>query len=71
MERLSREELEKVGKGFDPVAARSWSLNTECYRTPKFLEVERTEIFRRSWQFLCHEEKLRQPGSYVTSTDLL
>lgn len=66
MERLSRKELEKVGKGFDPVAARSWSLNTECYRTPKFLEVERAEIFRRSWQFLCHEEKLRQPGSYVT-----
>ncbi len=66
MDRLSREELEKVGKGFDPIAARSWSLNTECYRSPKFLEVERAEVFRRSWQFLCHEEKLRQPGSYVT-----
>ena len=64
---LSRAELERVGKGFDPVAARSWSINTDCYREPKFLEIEREQIFRKTWQFLCHEEKLREPGQYVAT----
>ena len=64
---LTRAELERVGKGFDPVAARSWSINTDCYRDPKFLEIERDQIFRRTWQFLCHEEKLRERGQYVTT----
>jgi choline monooxygenase len=48
------------------VAVRSHSINTRCYTAPKFLQVEREQIFHRSWQFLCHEEKLREPGSYVT-----
>ena len=45
----------------------SASIGADCYVDPAFLEVERAEIFRRSWQFLCHEEKLREPGSYVTA----
>ena len=38
----------------------------DCYIDPGYLEAEREQIFRRSWQYLCHEEKLREPGSYVT-----
>ena len=64
---LSRAEFERVSKGYDSVAARSWSINTDCYREPKFLDVEREQIFHRSWQFLCHEEKLREPGQYVAA----
>ena len=41
-------------------------IRDSCYLEPKFLQIEREQIFHRSWQFLCHEEKLRQPGSYVT-----
>ena len=59
--------LAGAGEGYDPVAARSASIGADCYVDPAFLEVERAEIFRRSWQFLCHEEKLREPGSYVTA----
>ena len=66
-ERLTRERLAGAGEGYDPVAARSASIGADCYVDPAFLEVERAEIFRRSWQFLCHEEKLREPGSYVTA----
>lgn len=64
-ERLSRDEMQHIGKGYDPVAARSFSINTDCYRDPKFLKVEQEQIFHKTWQFLCHEEKLRNPGSYV------
>ncbi len=62
---LSSAELEKISKGYDPAPERSYSINTECYRNPKFLDIERQQIFHKSWQFLCHEEKLREPGSYI------
>ena len=68
-ERLTRHELEAIGKGYDSVAARSFSVNTDCYRDPKFLDVEREQIFYKSWQYLCHEEKLREQGSYL-ATDI-
>lgn len=65
--RLSAADLSLAGAGFHPVASRSHSLNSLCYRDPRFLAVEGEQIFRRSWQFLCHEEKLREPGSYMAT----
>ena len=64
---LTRGQLDCAGEGYDPVASRSSSIGSDCYIDPQFLEVEREQVFRRSWQFLCHEEKLREPGSYVTA----
>ncbi len=66
-ERLTREELKSIEHGYDSVAARSFSINKDCYRDPKFLNIEREQIFHKSWQFLGHEEKLRKPGSYVAT----
>ena len=64
---LTRRQLHCAAEGYDPVASRSASIGSDCYIEPEFLEVEREQVFRRSWQFLCHEEKLREPGSYVTA----
>ncbi|MGB1010942.1 MAG: aromatic ring-hydroxylating oxygenase subunit alpha [Thiolinea sp.] len=66
---LSTGELAAIKSGYDPVASRSWSINARCYTDPKFQAIEREQIFHKSWQFLCHEEKLREPGSYV-ATDI-
>lgn len=66
-QRLTREELNAIGKGYDPLPARSFSIKADCYRDPRFLDVEREQVFHRSWQFLCHEEKLREPGSYLAA----
>ena len=63
---LSREEFLQVRGQYDETPVRSHSIDTRCYLDPKFLKIEREQIFHRSWQFLCHEEKLRDPGSYVT-----
>lgn len=65
---LTRHQLDHAGEGYDPVAARSASIGADCYTDPGYLEVEREQIFRRSWQYLCHEEALREPGSYVTAS---
>ena len=64
---MKRETLESISAGFDPVASRSFSLHADCYRESGYLELEKQQIFHKSWQFLCHEEKLREPGSYVSA----
>ena len=58
-------DLSELRKGHDAVAARSWSLPAASYTEPAYLEAERQAIFKRSWQYVCHEEKLRNPGSYL------
>jgi choline monooxygenase len=63
---LSNSEFSEICGQYDPVATRSHSIDTRCYVDPKFLQIEREQVFRRSWQFLCHEENLRNTGSYVT-----
>ncbi len=65
MSSLTATELERIRAGYDPRPEASASLNVACYRDPAFLEIEREAIFGRSWQFLCHVEKLREPGDYV------
>ena len=66
-ERLTRQELEHAGEGYDPAATRSSSIAADCYLAPKYLEVEREQIFRRSWQYLCHEAELRDQGSFLVA----
>ena len=66
--RLTPRQLAQAGDGYDPVAARSASIGADCYMAAEYLEVEREQIFRRSWQYLCHEEALREAGSYVTAS---
>ncbi len=63
---LSRSELAQIRKGYDEIATRSHSIDTRCYVDPRFLQIEREQVFHRSWQFLCHEEKLREAGSYMS-----
>jgi len=64
---INTHTFERISRGFDAIASRSHSLHTDCYRGPDFLDLERQQIFHKSWQFLCHEEKLAQPGSYVAA----
>ena len=63
---LSSQQMDILQRGFDPVPQRSSSINKVCYIDPQFLKVEQVQIFRKSWQFVCHEEKLKDVGSYVT-----
>ena len=42
----------------------SSSLHAICYTDEKYLEVERHAILQKTWQWACHEEKLREAGNY-------
>ena len=66
---MTRQELERAGAGCDPVASRwSASIGADCYIDSSYLDVEREYVFRRSWQYLCHERELCEPGSYVAAS---
>ena len=62
---LSNNEFNQIKGQYDEEALRSHSINTRCYLDSKFLQIERDQVFQRSWQFVCHEEKLREPNSYI------
>ncbi|MEL6477249.1 MAG: ring-hydroxylating oxygenase subunit alpha [Pseudomonadota bacterium] len=60
-------DFARIRQGWHPDPAASLSLSAEAYTDPRWLDWEREAIFARSWQWVCHEEKLRAPGSYVTA----
>lgn len=64
---LSSTEFNSISAGYDSDPLRASSIDTCTYTDPKYLELEQETIFRNSWQFVCHEEKLREPGAYVVS----
>ena len=64
---LSEQEYRHVSSGYDKNPLKSSSIHTCTYTEPKFLDIEQQQVFRNSWQFVCHEEKLRQPGDYIVS----
>ena len=67
MTQLTNEQLDRVRAGYHPRPETSASLHVSSYRDPAFLAIEREAIFSRSWQFVCHAEKLREPGDYVAA----
>ncbi|MEO1160073.1 MAG: ring-hydroxylating oxygenase subunit alpha [Pseudomonadota bacterium] len=62
----STEEFAAIGAGYDADASRSLSLRAEAYTRPEWHQADLKAIVSRSWQWVCHIEKLRDPGSYVT-----
>ncbi len=64
--RPSAQDFTRIAKGFDDDPARAYSLNAEAYTDPSWMALEYDAVFKRTWQWVCHIEKLREPGSYVT-----
>lgn len=52
----------------DPDA--DWSLPGWLYTDPEYFEVEMARVLRPSWQIVCHESDIAQPGDFHT-TDYL
>jgi phenylpropionate dioxygenase-like ring-hydroxylating dioxygenase large terminal subunit len=42
------------------------SLPAWTYSNPEFFELERRELFLKSWQLICHRADIPTPGDYVT-----
>ncbi|MGI9373808.1 MAG: aromatic ring-hydroxylating oxygenase subunit alpha [Hyphomicrobiales bacterium] len=62
----SRDDFARISQGFNPDPSKSYSLKAEAYTDENWMEIERDAVFKRSWQWVCHAEKLREAGAYVT-----
>ena len=65
---LSHADVERISAGFDADPGRSMSLRAEAYTDPHWGEADLKAIFARTWQWICHVEKLAESGSYVSAT---
>ncbi len=61
-------EFRAIRSGYDEDASRSCSLRKEAYVEPAWHAADLETIIARTWQWVCHVEKLREPGSYTTIT---
>ena len=59
-------EFDRIRAGYDPDPKRSLSLRKEAYTDPAWFIADRDAVLARSWQWVCHVEKLRSPGAFVT-----
>ena len=65
---VTDEDVRRVAAGYHDDPGRSMSLRAEAYVDPRWLEVDVRAILGRTWQWICHVEKLASPGSYVSAT---
>ena len=68
MTAVTADDVRAIAEGFDPDPAHSFSLRSAAYTEARWAEADRAAIFARTWQWVCHVEKLEQPGSYVSTT---
>src|SRR5499427_10237886 len=62
----TRQQFAAIGNGYHSDPSQSLSLRAEAYTDPHWHHVDQQEIIAKTWQWVCHAEKLRQPGSFVT-----
>ncbi len=55
-----------IATGWSEDPATSLSLHSDAYTQQRWFDIDEREIVGRTWQWVCHAEKLRAPGSFVT-----
>jgi phenylpropionate dioxygenase-like ring-hydroxylating dioxygenase large terminal subunit len=68
MTAVTAEDFRRIASGYDPNPGESFSLRAEAYVDTKWFDAELNAVFARTWQWICHVEKLTKPGSYVAAT---
>lgn len=66
-ELLRKQDFEAIRAGFDTNPSSSLSLRKEAYVDAAWYRVDQDAIITKSWQWICHVEKLREPGDYLTA----
>ena len=67
-ERPSHDAFAQIKSGYAANPAQSLSLRAEAYTEDAWYQVDQDAIIAKTWQWVCHVEKLREPGSYIAIT---
>ena len=65
MSLITSSDVKRVSDGYGSDPANSQSLNAEAYIDQKWFDAEIKSVFSKTWQWVCHIEKLREPGNYI------
>lgn len=65
---LTNADLDDIAQGYDENPGRSFSLRSDAYTEQKWYDIDLKAIMSRTWQWVCHVEKLSETGSYVATT---
>ncbi|HZU63629.1 MAG TPA: ring-hydroxylating oxygenase subunit alpha [Novosphingobium sp.] len=65
---ITANQFDHVAKGYSTDPLDTQSLRAEAYTQGRWFDIDQQEIIAKSWQWVCHVEKLRDPGSYTTAT---
>lgn len=62
------EQSVDIAAGWTPDPGSSLSLHADAYTKQQWFEADQRAIIGASWQWICHAEKLRDGGAYVTES---
>src|SRR5262245_15081341 len=62
----TKQQFAAIKSGYNSDPSQSLSLRADAYTDPQWHQVDLREIICKTWQWVCHAEKLREPGSFVT-----
>ncbi|GAA2617497.1 aromatic ring-hydroxylating dioxygenase subunit alpha [Actinomadura fulvescens] len=65
---LTDELIGELGRYLDDAGAPAISLPPRAYTHPELYELERSQIFGRSWVLVGHASQLAEPGDYLALT---
>lgn len=62
----STSDFKNIAVGYSTNPSDTFSLKADAYTDDKWFNIDQKEIIAKSWQWVCHVEKLREAGSYTT-----
>ena len=62
----STSQFAAIARGYSADEGNSQSLHADAYTRDEWFAADTHAILAKSWQWVCHVEKLRAPGSFVT-----
>jgi len=65
--KLDKHDFEGIRAGYESDPSASLSLQADAYTSSDWFGLEQNAVFSHSWLWVCHVEKLREPGAYVTT----
>jgi len=58
--------ISEISAGYDADPAKSKSLRADAYTQNHCFDADLKKVIAKNWQWVCHVEKNRDPGAYVT-----
>jgi choline monooxygenase len=62
---LAMPNMPPLQKPLTDKAESSYTLSAEYYLNPNIFEIEKQQIFYKTWQYVAHENMLPDPGDYI------